>query len=514
MKLAELLKIFPTAKITDGFDPSAHEVTSICFDSRRLERDCVFVAIRGEKADGHKYLPDAAAAHACALVFEDETLIPDDFSGVLVKVSQTRDALNRLASQFFSNPSNQLFCVGVTGTNGKTTVTHMVEAIFNRAGQPTGVIGTIDHHLATAKGFKVWKTEMTTPDPVAFQRRLREFLDLQAKVVAMEVSSHALHQSRVDEVAFDVALFTNLSRDHLDYHRDMDDYFEAKAKLFTELLARSTKPHPTAVINTDDEHGKKLIAQARSKGVRVWSYGAEASADRASVQAPDLAFKTTEQNFAGTRFILKTSLGAEEFHISMPGLHNVYNATAAIGAGLCGGVSLKDCAAALKDFSGVPGRLEPVLNGKGVHIFVDYAHTDGAIETVLHYLGGIRSSSGAKNRIITVFGCGGDRDKGKRPLMMKAAARGSDLVVLTSDNPRTENPESILRDALAGADPAAIGKTVFTEVDRKKAIRKAIDLAQAGDVVLIAGKGHEDYQQIGMTKFPFSDVAVVKEILR
>ena len=514
MKLSELLQIFPAPQIPAGFNPAAHEVPSICFDSRRIERDCVFVAIRGEKVDGHRFLKEAVAAGACALVFEDESQVSDgfsgnfsgNFSGVLVKVSSTREALNRLASRFYKDPSSQLFCAGVTGTNGKTTITHMMEAIFNHAGRATGVIGTIDHHLLTASGLKVWKTEMTTPDPVAFQKRLREFVDLQAKVVAMEVSSHALHQSRVDEVPFDVAAFTNLSRDHLDYHRDMDAYFDAKAKLFTELLSRSKKPKPTAVINADDDYGKKLIERTKANGVRVWSYGSQLNAD--------LSFKTLEQNFGGTRFILKTPMGEAEFHVAMPGLHNVYNATAAIGTGLAGGVSLKDCVAALSLFSGVPGRLEPVPNKKGVHIFVDYAHTDGAIETVLHYLRGIRTSSGAKNRIITVFGCGGDRDKGKRPLMMKAAATGSDLVVLTSDNPRTENPEAILSDALAGADAQAVGQTIFIEVDRKKAIRKAIELANRGDVILIAGKGHEDYQQIGTTKYPFRDVAVVKEILQ
>ncbi len=493
-----MLSIFPTVKWGTRGALSAHDVTSICFDSRKLEKNCVFVAIRGTKADGHAFLNEAAAQGAIALVVEDESRVPAGYEGAVVVVDDARVALNRLAAFYYGSPAEKLFMIGVTGTNGKTTTTHMIEAIMNKAGKPTGVIGTIDHHL----GAKVWKTDLTTPDPLSFQKRLREFADLGAHAVALEVSSIGLRQARVDAVPFDVAIFTNLSRDHLDYHSDMEDYFQAKRRLFVELLKASGKSPKRAVINIDDEHGRRL---ANELGSEAWSFGTDPQAT--------LRFEILEQGFFGTRFRLHTPVGGQEFSIRMTGLHNVYNAAGAVGAALIAGVDLQRAAEALNALSGVKGRLEAVPNSRGLYVFVDYAHTDGAIETVLKYLNGIRTAAGLKNKIITVFGCGGDRDRGKRPLMMKAALSGSDLVVLTSDNPRNENPESIIQDALAGAPPDSVNRTVFAVVDRREGIRKAIELASEGDVILIAGKGHEDYQQIGSEKFPFSDVDVAKEIL-
>lgn len=477
----------------------ASEVSSVCFDSRKLEKNCIFVAIRGTKSDGHDFLAEAVAQGALALVVEDASVVPTGYDGAVVTVRDSREALNRLAARYFSYPAQELFTVGVTGTNGKTTTTHMIEAILNRVGRPTGVVGTIDHHI----GRHVWNTELTTPDPVSFQKRLREFVDLGAKAVALEVSSIGLRQARVDKVPFDVAVFTNLSRDHLDYHSDMEDYFQAKRRLFTELLPASAKAKKRVVINIDDEAGKRLAAEC---GDSAWTYG--------EAMGATLRFEIIEQGFFGTRFLLSTSMGEQEFSIRMTGLHNVYNAAAAIGAAMVAGVDLSSAAEALQELTGVKGRLEAVPNSQGIHVFVDYAHTDGAIETVLRYLNGIRQAAGLQNKIITVFGCGGDRDRGKRPLMMKAALGVSDLVVLTSDNPRTEDPEAILRDALEGAPADLIGQKIFALVDRRAGIKKAIELAQAGDVILIAGKGHEDYQQIGTVKLPFSDFEVAKEILK
>lgn len=494
-----MLSIFPSVKWGARGRFSDQEVTSICFDSRKLEKDCIFVAIRGTKVDGHAFLTEAVAKGAIALVVEDASRVPSAFEGAVAVVSDTRVALNQLAARYFAFPAEKLFAVGVTGTNGKTTITHMIEAILNKAGKPTGVIGTIDHHLGT----KVWPAELTTPDPLSFQKRLKEFVDLGAKAVALEVSSIGLRQARVDAVPFDVAVFTNLSRDHLDYHADMEDYFQAKRRLFVELLKTSSKSGKRAVVNIDDEAGRRLLNEL---GSEAWSYGA--------IDGATLRFEVIEQGFFGSRFRLHTPSGVGEFSIRMTGLHNVYNAAAAVGAALTAGVDLKTAAEALSGLNGVKGRLEAVPNAKGLHVFVDYAHTDGAIETVLKYLNGIREAAGLKNKIITVFGCGGDRDRGKRPLMMKAAVNGSDLVVLTSDNPRTEDPESIIQDALAGAPKDALNRTVFTVVDRREGIRKAIELADPGDVVVIAGKGHEDYQQIGTVKYPFSDVEVAREILK
>lgn len=496
MKLSQLLTLFPQAKPISAAQDV--KVSSLCFDSRKLERDCVFVAVRGGRADGHDYLKVATDQGAAALIVEDQSRVPTSFSGPVVVVDDSRVALNRLAAKFFGEPATRLFCVGVTGTNGKTTTTYMIEAILTELGLATGVVGTINHHL----GSKVWKTEMTTPDPLSFQQRLQEFEILGARAVAMEVSSHALSQSRVDEVPFNVAVFTNLSRDHLDYHKDMHDYFQAKAKLFEQLLVRSKKPNRFAIINGDDAYGKRLKIGA---GIQRWSFGSKDA---------DLTYKLISQDFSGMRFHLATPKGAREIHLPMAGEHNVQNATAAIGVGLAAGASLELCALVLEKFVGVSGRLEAVPNNKGVHVFVDFAHTDAALAGILENLGRVRSGSGLKNRIITVFGCGGDRDKGKRPLMMKAALNGSDLVVVTSDNPRTEDPMAIINDALSGASQSEKEKRVRIEADRRKAIALALSEAARGDVVLIAGKGHEDYQQIGTQKFPFSDFSVVRELLQ
>ncbi len=500
-ELLSHLKIDPGAKfLTSNFGLHANQkVVSLCFDSRQVEKGSVFFAIRGDKSDGHQYLKAAVDAGAAGLVVESPAHIPEGFKGATVVVENSRKALNQLAAFFFDEPAKKLFCIGVTGTNGKTTTTYMTEAIFNHAAKYAGVIGTINHHYRS----QIWPTEMTTPDPVAFQARLAEFVSLGAKAVALEVSSHALSQSRVDEVPFDVAIFTNLSRDHLDYHRDMDDYFDAKHKLFKTLLSASNKPHPTAVLNAEDRSAAKIELDPR---VRRWTYGASESAT--------LRYAILEQGFEGTRFTLTTPFGAREFKIPMVGLHNVSNACGAVGAALAADIALEVCAEALANLRGVSGRLEAVPNSKGVHVFVDYAHTDDALTTVLHYLNDIRHASSITNQLITVFGCGGDRDQGKRPLMAKAALEKSDFVVLTSDNPRTEDPEKILDDAMAGVPQAQLGANLFREVDRRKGIAKALSLAKKGDVVLIAGKGHEDYQIIGTTKSAFSDIEVVKDLLR
>lgn len=499
MTLRALLSPFTSGGTTELGKFADETVSSICFDSRKLQERCVFVAVKGAKVDGHDFLSQAVDKGAIALIVENSLQVPQGFGGAIIQVGRTREALNQLAARFYGEPAKSLYAVGVTGTNGKTTTTYMVEELFAAGGLPAGVVGTINHHFQD----HVWKTEMTTPDPVSFQMRLKEFKDLGAKAVALEVSSHALDQARVDEVPFDVAIFTNLSRDHLDYHASMNEYFDAKQKLFRDLLSRSQKPQPTAVINADDEYAAKIITAGR---VRRWTYSQKSPAD--------IEAKVLSQTFAGTRFHLKTPAGSADFLLNMVGLHNVSNACGAIGAALAAGIPLETCVSALSSLKGVSGRLESVPNNKGIHVFVDYAHTDDALVTVLHYLNEIRKSSGLRNRLITVFGCGGDRDKGKRPLMAKAACEGSDIVILTSDNPRTEDPEQIMNDAMAGAPAGSLGKTLFRNADRRAAIVDAIGKAQRGDVILIAGKGHEDCQQIGIKKFPFSDFEVVKEILK
>lgn len=490
MKLAQLLSVFPQLRWGEY---SEHEVAAVTQDSRKVNSGTVFVAVRGNAGDGHDFLAQAAQAKALALIVEDDKKIPADYKGAVVKVASSRRALDLLAQKFFGNPSENLFCVGVTGTNGKTTVTYMVEKILNHFGWPTGVIGTIDHHLQG----KSWPSALTTPDPVTLQQRLREFVEHGARAVAFEVSSHALDQSRVESLKFAVGIFTNFTRDHLDYHQTMENYFAAKERLFSELLGRDPKT-AVAVLNVDDP----WIAKTQVKeGVTTWGYGQTDT---------DFSFRILKQDLNGSLFSLSTPRGNTEVRLPCTGTHNVYNAVAAMAAAMAAGCSLQTAGEALSTFYGAPGRLQKVPNKKGLHIFVDYAHTDDALRTVLRALNELTKET--KARIITVFGCGGDRDAGKRPLMAKAAAEYSNVVLITSDNPRSEDPLKIIEQIQSGI-PAGFSGQVLVESDRKKALSLALQTARDGDVILVAGKGHEDYQLIGNQKLSFSDVKVVGELL-
>lgn len=488
MKLSHLLT---------GVAISETEISSITMDSRQVAAGSLFVAIRGEKADGHDFVEKALESGAAAVVVEKPVRVAAEFSRRVIQVPNTRETLDYLAARFYGEPSQKLFCVGVTGTNGKTTTTYMVEAVLNAAAMKCGVIGTINHHL----GQKVWRTQMTTPDAVQLQARLADFVDLGGKALAMEVTSHALKQNRVDSVHFDAAIFTNLTRDHLDYHKTMEDYFQSKKKLFLKHLQSSRKPAPTAIINIDDEYGAQLQADPK---VRLWTYGSGNA---------DFSFRIIDQQFSGTIFDLRTPTGKTEIKIPMPGLFNVYNATSAVAAGCAAGLELEICRRGLENFTGVPGRLQIVPNQRELSIFVDYAHTDDALRNSLQTLDAIRKKNKNKARLITVFGCGGDRDQGKRPMMMRAARENSDLIIVTSDNPRTEDPQKIILDCLVDVPKSEMQSRVFQQVDRRAAIAQAIGMARRGDVILIAGKGHEDYQILGTQRIHFSDVEVVREIL-
>ncbi|MGE9743252.1 UDP-N-acetylmuramoyl-L-alanyl-D-glutamate--2,6-diaminopimelate ligase [Bdellovibrio bacteriovorus] len=494
MKLQHLFSILP------GIPENAFshiEVTGVFNDARLVVPGSVFVAIRGNKLDGHTFIPDAVAKGAAALVVEDKAKIPEGYDGVVVQVPNSREVLDVLASRFYWDPGQELFCVGVTGTNGKTSVTYMTEAILNHGKIPTGVIGTVNHHL----GDQVWPSEMTTPDPVFLQKRLREFRSAGALAVAMEVSSHALDQRRVDSVPFNTVIFTNLTRDHLDYHNTMESYLEAKQRLFTDLLWKTHKRPCFAIVNTADKFGRRLRV---ADPAVLWTYGEKDS---------DIRYEILKMDFALTHFKVWTPVGEGAVRLPMSGTHNVMNALAALGAGLSAGLPLNICIEALDRFTGVPGRLQSVPNDKNLSVFVDYAHTPDALENVLMALTKVRENLQSQSRIWTIFGCGGDRDKGKRPLMAEMALKYSDEVVITSDNPRTEDPQTIIQDILAGVGGANKAKAT-TVVDRKDAITQTLKRAQEGDVILIAGKGHEDYQIIGTQKFPFSDVKVAEEALQ
>lgn len=492
MKLAQLLSVFPQLKFGETAHAEVKEVTS---DSRAVKAGAVFVAIRGTSGDGHDFLAAAASTGAIALVVEDESGVPADYKGAVVRVPSTRQALDLLAQRFFGEPAKKLFCVGVTGTNGKTTITYMIEAILQEFGWPTGVLGTIDHHLGRHK----WPSALTTPDPLTLQRRLKEFVTLGAQAAAFEVSSHALKQHRADSLPFAVGIFTNFTRDHLDYHVTMEDYFAAKERLFTDLLGRHDGVN-VAILNGDDPWIRKTRVR---EGVTTWWYGQKDC---------DFTFRPLRQDMNGTLFHLTTPRSNCEVFLPCTGLHNVYNAVAALAAGLAAGVSLETAARALAQFRGAPGRLQRVPNQRGLHVFVDYAHTDDALTTVLKALHQVREESAHPGKIITVFGCGGDRDRGKRPLMAAAAAALSDALVVTSDNPRSENPQGIVEDIVKGI-PANWAGELTVEIDRRKALSLALQMSREGDVILVAGKGHEDYQIIGDQRLHFSDAEVLLELL-
>lgn len=477
-------------------DSKNSDISCLAFDSRLVQDNGVFVAIKGHKADGHSFVEKLCSQKkVLALVVENRQCVPSAFKGAVAVVSNTRAALDLLASRFYSDPAQELMCIGVTGTNGKTTICAMIECILSQSGWPTAVMGTIDHHFRK----DVWKTAQTTADPITLYARLREFIELGAKAVVMEVSSHALKQNRVDHVSFDRVVFSNLSRDHLDYHESMENYFQSKQKLFLEHLAQSSKPDKSAIINVDDPYGKILRI---AEGAKLITYGH---------QGTDLDFKSIQMNYCFSKF--KIIGGGQKFVVRLPvlGIHNIYNSLGAISVAHTMGISLKNCVAALEKFSGVTGRLQRVPNKRSFHIFVDYAHTDQALASVLLCLCKIREKAKACNRIITIFGCGGGRDRGKRPLMGKVAKRYSDVVILTSDNPRFEDPMTIIDNILSGT---LQGPDLLIEADRCRAIRLALDIAKPHDVILIAGKGHEDYQEINGEKIQFNDFDVTMALLR
>lgn len=495
MKLHELLKDAPLHNLRRG--SSAENIDSISQDSRDVKAGALFVALKGAKADGHDLLSQVVIKKPAAIAVENISKVPNDFSGVVIETPDTRSLLDYVARRFHGEPDTKLVCVGVTGTNGKTTTANIVEHLLTACGFPTGVIGTIDHHL----GSKTWPTTLTTPGSLELFGRLADFVKEGAKALSIEVSSHAIEQHRGEFIAFDATIFTNLTRDHLDYHGTLDNYFETKAKLFTDLFPRSSKKKKVAAINVDDSYGRELAKRNR---MPVLTFGQNEA---------DLKFAVLNEDFSGTKVALNFRGGEHELSLKIPCRYNVYNSMGALAALVGLGFDLTQLLKALSEFSGVKGRLERVVNSRGLHVFVDYAHTDDALNNVLDSLKTIRSKSHSKAKIITVFGCGGDRDKGKRPLMAKAAVAGSDVVVVTSDNPRTENPQTIIQDILAGVPKDVLGKTVLTEIQRRDAIETALKIAGPGDVVLIAGKGHEDYQIVGTQKFPFSDVETVREIL-
>lgn len=484
-------------RLIDGIcsDPPAEArelvISSVTADSRAVRPGALFVCVRGERHDGHDHALDAVERGAVAIVAQRPLVA---VGAPLLLADDSRVALAKLSARIHADPQERLRLVGITGTNGKTTVGWLVEGIARAAGIPCGVVGTVGIHL----GEKTIEATHTTPDAEGIAAILAQAVEAGCQLVSMEVSSHALAQERVAALRFSAAGFTNLSRDHLDHHGSMEAYFEAKARLFLERLA----PGATAVINVDDRWGRLLVERVGA-AAELWGF---------SLSDPSAALSVEEATFGieGIEAILRSPRGRISLRSPLVGQHNLQNLLCAAGLGLACGFPVEAVERGLSASGGAPGRLERLDVG-GVTAFVDYAHTDDALARVCAAL---REASAG--RLIVVFGCGGDRDRGKRPLMGEAAGRGAALAIVTSDNPRGEEPAAIVEEILPGlvragraqltAEEAIAGAEGFTvEVDRRAAIELAVAAARVGDVILVAGKGHERFQLIGDIEHPFDD---------
>src|SRR5438309_10190245 len=469
-------------------------ISGIEYDSRRVKPGDAFVAMRGESSDGNKFIDKAISAGAVAVVTDSVTEKPRD--GVAwAHVPHGRRALARLSANFYKRPAERLTITGITGTNGKSTTAFLIESILRAAGRKTALVGTIEYHVAG----KVLPAPHTTPESLELNRLLSQGLGLGVTEAVMEVSSHALEQQRVFGIPFDVAVFTNLTRDHLDYHGTMENYSRAKQVLFEGC---GTEPPRAAVLNLDDEYGRQLWKLCKKKSALVLSYG---------LASGDFHAESVEITPRGTRFQMVTPSGKIAMWSPMIGNVNVYNVLAACAAGYARDCSAEAIAKGIFDLTSVPGRFERVDCGQPFTVVVDYAHTDDALRNLTALARDFVTRAGLKGKVITLFGCGGDRDRAKRPLMGEAAGKGSDFVVLTSDNPRSEDPLAIMNDAVVGLQRS--GTKYAMEPDRRAAIALAVREAAPGDIVLIAGKGHEKVQVSREGSVPFDDVNVAREVL-
>jgi UDP-N-acetylmuramoyl-L-alanyl-D-glutamate--2,6-diaminopimelate ligase len=461
------------------------EVSGLDYDSRRIGPGFVFFAFPGAKTDGRNYARQALEKGAVAVV--SELPAPEGLENVWVTVEHGRAALARASREFYGRPDARLGLTGITGTNGKTTTCYLIDSILRASGKTTSLIGTIEYQVAGERRDAV----NTTPESLDLMRLFAETLEKGGSHVTMEVSSHALALHRVYGIEFHTAVFTNLTRDHLDFHGTMEQYFAAKEMLFAGAGAKAP---PWSIINADDPWGRQL----KACGGHVLTYG---------MQGGDVRAADIESSFEGLRFRVTHPGGAIDIESPMVGHINVYNILAACAAGLSYGLDADVISRGVHECRAVAGRFERVEAGQPFLVIVDYAHTDDALRNTIQVARGLKPK-----RVITLFGCGGDRDRAKRPLMGRAAAEASDFVVLTSDNPRSEDPLVIMTDALVGVRKFDTPHAV--EPDREKAIRLAINEARAGDIVLLCGKGHEPYQEIAGVKHPFYDREVAARILR
>lgn len=490
-KLEEVIAILEQKEVHGDIETA---IAGIHYDSREIKNGYLFVCIQGFTFDGHQFIPQAIERGAKAVVVQKEVAVPAGIT--VIKVANTRKALPLLASQFYDHPSRKLGVVGVTGTNGKTTTTHLIENILRAAGKQTGLIGTVHNKI----GDKILPVHRTTPESADLQDLMAQMVKEKVDYAIMEVSSHALELHRVDNCEYDVAVFTNITQDHLDFHKDIESYLASKAKLFTQLgekiFGNTKAQEKVGIINSDDPHSHILLEKTK---VKVLTYGIEKEAD---IKASDI-----EVTLKGLNLRVTTPVGELHLKLNLTGLFNVYNSLAAIGATLALQIPLNAIKEGLEGIKGVAGRFELVDEGQDFAVVVDYAHTPDSLENILK-----TAQSFVQGKIISVFGCGGDRDRTKRPIMGKIGTTYSDYAIITSDNPRSENPAQITNDVEAGAKEGGGAYEVL--VDRREAIGKAISLAKKNDMVIIAGKGHETYQIFADKTIHFDDREVAGEFLR
>lgn len=492
--MKSLIDIIRTLEVTSIIGPQDVEITDITADSRAVTNSSLFIALDGATVDGHDYIDKAVAAGAVAVIVSKPVQVNDDVCVITVK--DTRAAMMVVVPSFFDYPANKMRMIGVTGTNGKTTTTHMIRHILKNQGHKVGVIGTV--HIMI--GDTSYPIHNTTPDVVDLQHILHQMVEEGVTYCVMEVSSHALALGRVAGVEFDTAVFTNLTQDHLDFHKTFENYLATKCKLFEQVSSSNQhKSNKGAVINIDDAYGKRVVQKTKAPTITYSAQG------KGTLNASDIQMSTKMSDYT-------VQYNGESYRVSMntTGLFNVYNTLAAIGACLQEGISMEAIDMALKTFSAVPGRFELIEEGQDFAVVVDYAHTPDGLENILQTAQSIK-----EKRIIVVFGCGGDRDATKRPIMGRIAAKYGDIIYVTSDNPRTEDPIQIVKDVEAGVKEALRDGTSYKViVDRRDAINHAIGAAKSGDIVIIAGKGHENYQILKDQTIHFDDREEARRALK
>jgi UDP-N-acetylmuramoyl-L-alanyl-D-glutamate--2,6-diaminopimelate ligase len=502
MFLSDLIASLPYKNV-DG--ATALTIKGIACHSTRVKDGYLFFALRGTQSDGHDFIYDAYTRGAKAVVVEKYVEKIPRLTQIIVP--DARDAMGRLSSVFYGNPSEKMRLVGITGTNGKTTTTFILESILREAGREVGVIGTINYRFSGV----IRDGDTTTPESVNLQRLLRDMIDAGIEDCVMEVSSHALSLKRIAGAVFKGGIFTNLSQDHLDFHGDMDSYFMSKAAFFKETIVKNGSQDAFSVVNVDDPRGNQIIPEEGT----VLTYGKREGAD----------IKPSEIHFSrhGIEGVIQVPGGKVRVSSHLIGEFNLYNIMAAVGAGIGLGVPHEVIERGIESLKSVKGRMERICAEEGFDVVVDYAHTEDALKNFLLSLRSLMNETGGMGRLITVFGCGGDRDRGKRPTMGRVSAEESDITILTSDNPRSEDPYRIIEEIETGLKDYGLknmntsshdGKGYMIEPLRSDAINRAVALARVGDTILIAGKGHENYQIVGNDVLPFDDCCEVKRALK